>query len=216
VTGPAPATGSTAQTWGLYLAFGALGYVITGLGVILPELRLERDLPRGEAALYPSGFALGLIVVGLLGDRIARRLGRSAIPAAMAALATGALILALGTGRLDTGLGAVLLGLGGAGLVQLGPVALRSLHGRRSTVAISRANAVASAGSVLVPLVVGLALGAGLGWRRPRRRTPATRSRCSDRGDRGRAGRGTTRTARSRRRACSRCPSGGPSSRTCR
>jgi len=41
--------------------------VPTGLGAILPELRAERDLPRGEAALYPSGFALGLVVVGPVG-----------------------------------------------------------------------------------------------------------------------------------------------------
>ncbi|MFC7733317.1 hypothetical protein [Actinomadura keratinilytica] len=57
----------TAGTPVRHTAFGRLGHVPTGLGAILPELRAERDLPRGEAALYPSGFALGLVVVGPVG-----------------------------------------------------------------------------------------------------------------------------------------------------
>jgi predicted MFS family arabinose efflux permease len=139
--------------------------MLAGLGVILPELRLERDLPRSEAALYPSGFAAGLVVVGLVGDRIARCLGRYAVPAAVAALAGGVVLLMLGTGRLDTGLGAVVMGLGGAGLVQLVPAELRTQHGERGAVAIGEANATASCASVLAPLLVGVAIGAELGWR---------------------------------------------------
>ncbi|WP_243709013.1 hypothetical protein, partial [Actinomadura sp. GC306] len=75
----------TSSTFGLYLAFGCLGYLLTALGAILPELRAERGLPRAEVALYPSAFALGLVVVGLVGHRLAERLGRLAAPAALAA-----------------------------------------------------------------------------------------------------------------------------------
>ncbi|GAA2435206.1 hypothetical protein GCM10010191_57290 [Actinomadura vinacea] len=154
----------TPAVLGLYAAFGCLGYLLAGLGAILPELRAERDLPRGEAALYPSAFALGLVVVGLLGHRAAARLGRHALPAALSALVGGAAILALGDGRLGTGAGALILGLGGAGLVQLVPAALRA-DGDGGAVAIGEANAVSSAASVLAPLLVGAALAAGLGWR---------------------------------------------------
>ncbi|NDU77211.1 hypothetical protein GWI34_32000, partial [Actinomadura sp. DSM 109109] len=160
-----PATGRTAETLGLYAAFGCLGYLLTALGAILPELREERGLPRAEAALYPSAFALGLVVVGLAGHRLAARLGRSAIPLALASLAGGAALLAAAGGRAGTAAGALVLGLGGAGLVQLVPAALRAAHDGDGTIQIGEANAVSSAASVLSPILIGAALAHHLGWR---------------------------------------------------
>ncbi|MGW3769397.1 MFS transporter [Actinomadura verrucosospora] len=160
-----PATGRTAETLGLYAAFGCLGYLLTGLGAILPQLREERGLPRAEAALYPSAFALGLVIVGLVGHRLAARLGRYAIPAALTALVGGAALLAASGERLGTASGALVLGLGGAGLVQLVPAALRAAQHGDGTVQIGEANAVSSAASVLSPILIGAALAHGLGWR---------------------------------------------------
>ncbi|MEV0667475.1 MFS transporter [Actinomadura luteofluorescens] len=160
-----PATGRTRETLGLYAAFGCLGYLLTALGAILPQLREERGLPRAEAALYPSAFALGLVIVGLVGHRLAARLGRYAIPAALTALVGGAALLAASGGRLGTAAGALVLGLGGAGLVQLVPAALRAAHPGDGTIQIGEANAVSSAASVLSPILIGAALAHGLGWR---------------------------------------------------
>ncbi|GAA2092939.1 MFS transporter [Actinomadura alba] len=155
----------TRNTLGLYAALGCLGYLLTGLGAILPRLQEERGLSRVEVGLYPSAFAAGLIIVGVAGHHLNRLLGRFAVPAALALLGTGAVILAAGTDRLITGAGALVLGTGGAGLVQLVPAALRAEHGDPATEPISEANAVASGASVLAPLIVGAALGADLGWR---------------------------------------------------
>uniref|UniRef100_UPI001A95476B hypothetical protein n=1 Tax=Actinomadura fibrosa TaxID=111802 RepID=UPI001A95476B len=63
---PVQAIRRTSGTLALYGAFGCLGYLLTGLGAILPELREERGLPRAEAALYPSAFALGFVVAMLV------------------------------------------------------------------------------------------------------------------------------------------------------
>ncbi|SNR48613.1 MFS transporter [Actinomadura mexicana] len=155
----------TRETLGLYAAFGCLGYLLTALGAILPELREERGLPRAEAALYPSAFALGLVIVGLTGHRPAARLGRCAIPAALTALVGGAALLAASGGRLGTAAGALVLGLGGAGLVQLVPAALGAAQHGDGTIQIGEANAVSSAASVLSPILIGAALAHGLGWR---------------------------------------------------
>jgi cyanate permease len=155
----------TRNTLGLYAAFGCLGYLLTGLGAILPQLRSERGLSRVEVGFYPSAFAVGLIIVGVAGHHLTRLLGRYAVPAALAMLGTGAMILAAGTDRVVTGAGALVLGLGGAGLVQLVPAALRAEHGDPATAPISESNAVASGASVLAPLIVGATLGADLGWR---------------------------------------------------
>ncbi|GGT78301.1 MFS transporter [Actinomadura citrea] len=161
----AAAPARTPETLGLYAAFGCLGYLLTALGAILPQLREERGLPRAEAALYPSAFALGLVIVGLVGHRLAARLGRYAIPAALTALVGGATLLAASGGRLGTAAGALVLGLGGAGLVQLVPAALRAAHHGDGTIQIGEANAVSSAASVLSPVLIGVALAHGLGWR---------------------------------------------------
>jgi hypothetical protein len=148
----------------LYAALGCLGYLLNGLGAVLPQLRDELALGRSEVALYPSGFALGLLAVGSVGDRLAQRLGRWALPATLAALGGGALLLAAASRGLS-GAGALLLGLGGAGLVQLVPAGLRAEHGQRAAVAIGEANAVSSTASALAPPLVGVAIAAGVGWR---------------------------------------------------
>jgi fucose permease len=155
----------TRNTLSLYAGLGCLGYLLTGLGAILPQLRSERGLSRVEVGLYPSAFALGLIIVGVAGHHLSRLLGRHAVPTALTFLGAGAVILAAGTDRVVTGAGALVLGIGGAGLVQLVPAALRAEHGDPATAPISEANAVASSASVLAPLVVGAALAGGLGWR---------------------------------------------------
>jgi hypothetical protein len=148
----------------LYAALGCLGYLLNGLGAVLPELREELALSRAEVALYPSGFALGLLALGSVGDRLAHLLGRRALPATLAALGSGARLLAVGN-RALSGAGALLLGLGGAGLVQLVPAGLRAEHGQRAAVAIGEANAVSSTASALAPPLVGAAIAAGAGWR---------------------------------------------------
>ncbi|WP_412516320.1 MFS transporter [Actinomadura madurae] len=165
---PAAATAPASSgrgTLALYGTFGCLGYLLTALGAVLPELREERGLPRAEAALYPSAFALGLVVVGLVGHRLAERLGRYALPTALTALVGGAALLAAGGGRLGTAAGALVLGLGGAGLVQLVPAALRAAHQGDGTIQIGQANAVSSAASVLSPVIIGVTLAHNLGWR---------------------------------------------------
>ncbi|TDD58888.1 MFS transporter, partial [Actinomadura darangshiensis] len=164
-TDRAPASGRSAATLGLYATLGCLGYLLTALGAILPELREERGLPRAEAALYPSAFALGLVVIGLVGHHLAERLGRRALPASLAALVGGAALLAASGERMGTAAGALVLGLGGAGLVQLVPAALRAAHHGDGTIQIGEANAVSSAASVLSPILIGAALAHDLGWR---------------------------------------------------
>ncbi|MDY7101473.1 MAG: hypothetical protein S0880_09830, partial [Actinomycetota bacterium] len=86
-------TGRDAVTLGLYAALGCLGYVITGMGAILPVLRDEQGLTRGDVALYPFGFAAGLVIVGFVGDRVAARLGRVMLPVSLVGLASGASLL---------------------------------------------------------------------------------------------------------------------------
>src|SRR5215208_3769231 len=63
-------------TW---LAFGMLGfynYLLSGLDPLMPSLREELGLSYTIASLHFGAFAVGMILAGLVGDRVVRRHGR--------------------------------------------------------------------------------------------------------------------------------------------
>ena len=152
-------------TWLLYAAFACMAFLLNGMGAVLPPLQADLRVSRGEVAFYPSLFALGLIVVGLVGAPLVGRIGRAAaIRAAVGAILAGGLLVAAPQ-RLATLLGALMLGLGAALLIQLVPAILATSHPHAPAAAIGEANGLASAASVLAPLAVSAALAAGFGWR---------------------------------------------------
>ena len=142
-----------------------MAFLLNGLGAVLAPLQVELGVKRGDVAFYPSLFALGLVVVGLSGGSLIGRIGRRAtLRLSISGMVLGALLFAV-PGRIPTLLGALLLGLGAALLIQLMPAFLAAIHGRSATAAVGEANGVASAASVVAPLAVGAALSVGLGWR---------------------------------------------------
>jgi MFS family permease len=152
-------------TWLLYGVFGAMAFLLNGLGAVLAPLQTELGVKRGDVAFYPSLFAVGLVVVGLTGGSLVSRIGRGAtLRLSTGGMMVGALFFAL-PGRVPSLIGALLLGLAAALLIQLMPAMLAALHARSATAAVGEANGVASTASVLAPLLVGAALSLGLGWR---------------------------------------------------
>lgn len=153
------------MTWLLYGVFGCMAFLLNGLGAVLAPLQIELGVTRGDVAFYPSLFALGLVVVGLSGGSIVARMGRrAALRLSIGGMVLGGLMFAV-PGRFPTLIGALVLGLGAALLIQLMPAILASLHALSATAAVGEANGVASAASVVAPLAVGAALSLGLGWR---------------------------------------------------
>ena len=142
-----------------------MAFLLNGMGAVLPPLQADLRVSRGAVAFYPSLFALGLIVVGLVGAPLVGRIGRAAaMRAAVGAILAGGLLVAAPQ-RLATLLGALLIGLGAALLIQLVPAILATSHPHAPAAAIGEANGLASAASVLAPLAVSAALAAGFGWR---------------------------------------------------
>ena len=142
-----------------------MAFLLNGLGAVLPPLQKELRVSRGEVAFYPSLFAAGLVVVGLVGGPLVTRMGRvAALRLAITGLLLGGLLIAAPV-RVVTLLGALLLGLAAALLIQLVPAVLAAHQPQASTARIGEANALASAASVLAPLAVSVSLAIGLGWR---------------------------------------------------
>lgn len=142
-----------------------MAFLLNGLGAVLEPLQKDLRVSRGVVAFYPSLFAAGLLVVGLFGGGILNWIGReAALRLSLGGIILGGLLLAV-PAWVATLLGALLLGVGAALLIQLVPAALSAIHPHVPAAAIGEANGLASAASILAPLAVSAALAAGLGWR---------------------------------------------------
>jgi MFS family permease len=149
-----------------YVAGGCLGYLINGLGPILPFLQADLGVGRTEVASYPLLYAVGLVCVGLTGERVVDRFGRRTVFwSALVGMTVGAVLLGLSVSVVTAAVGAAVMGSGGALLVLLIPAVLADRHGRLGAGAIAEANGISSAASILAPLLVAAAVATGLGWR---------------------------------------------------
>jgi MFS family permease len=152
-------------TWLLYVVLSCLSFLLNGLGAILVPLQKDLHVDRNEVAFYPTLFAVGLVMVGVVGGKVVGRVGRAvALRASIGGMIVGGLLLATSMHAL-TLLGALLLGIGGAMLIQVIPALLMELHPHAPAAAVGEGNGLASAASVLAPLAVAGALATGLGWR---------------------------------------------------
>ena len=154
------------RTWLTYLLFGFYGALIDGLGPSLAGLRTDLGLSHAAASLHSSMFAIGMLAAGLTGDRVIKRLGRlGTLWLAATGMTAGTFIFVLGRVEPITLLGALAMGTLGSFLTVLVPAILSDLHGSARSAAFSEASSVSSAGGALAPILIGVSLFAGLGWR---------------------------------------------------
>jgi fucose permease len=158
--------GRDALTWYSYLLLGYFTYVVSIQGNILPFLRDELDLSYRAVSLHTSAIALGIILVGLLGERAIRGLGRRPmLIAATLGSAAAALLLTLAPAILVSVGACFLFGAIGAFIPAMVPAILSDLHGPRREIAFAESNAVACLFATAAPVLTGLAVWLGLGWR---------------------------------------------------
>ncbi|MDR8413192.1 hypothetical protein MTP10_31225 [Nonomuraea sp. 3-1Str] len=134
------------------LAQVALGFTINSLGACLVLLARDLDTPAGELAWLSSSFGAGLLVVGAAGRWALRRGPQPALLGAALVAAAGAALLATAPTAPTAAAGALLLGLGAAGLVLVTPALL---SGPDAAARLTRANAAASVSALLGPLAIG-------------------------------------------------------------
>ncbi|WUJ71263.1 MFS transporter [Kribbella soli] len=141
------------------IALSAMGFVLAGLGACVAILARDLDEPPARLALLSSGFAVGLVVVALIGPRLLRSWS---IPTAMSfgsvVCAFGAVLIAVAPAYAVVIAGTLCVGLGGAMLTLVAPL---MLNGPTAAVRLSRVNAVASGTGILAPLAIGAIDGLG-------------------------------------------------------
>src|SRR5215212_4096028 len=153
-------------TW---IAFGMLGfynYLLSGLGPLMPSLREELGLSYTIASLHFSAFAVGMILAGLVGDRLVRRYGRRTVFWTGAlGLVAGAVALTLFHTPVLTVGSVLLMGAVGSLVLILIPAILADRHGENRAVAIVEANLLSAATGAMAGLLIGLGEQTHAGWR---------------------------------------------------
>ncbi|MFK4089130.1 MFS transporter [Kribbella sp. NPDC020789] len=136
------------------VSLSSMGYLLAGLGACVAILARDLDEPTGRLALLSSAFAVGLVVVAVVGPMLLRSWSIGVVlRAGSFVCAIGAALLALAPVYVVVVVGGLCVGLGGALLVLVAPL---MLHGPTAAARLSRVNAVASAAGILAPLAIGL------------------------------------------------------------
>jgi fucose permease len=154
-----------AVTWYCYLLLGFLNFALTIQGNVLPFLMSGLGLSYGTASLHSSAIAAGMIVVGLAGDRLARRLGRGlGMRLATFGVILGLLLVAFGPVVSLTLAGCLLIGVPGALIPAVGFAVLADVQGPYRDVAYNESNAVCYAFAISAPLSMSACLWLAIPW----------------------------------------------------
>src|SRR5688572_7167721 len=153
-------------TWLAYAMLAYIGFTQSMLGPLMPFLRSELSLNYTLGGLLPAATAVGLILSGLSGDRLARHWSRRVV-FWVGALGLAAAAVLLGLSRYFGMVFVAVMGIGfGSSLTQVMIQALLAdQHGERRSIAFTEANVAASLSTTLTPLVIGSLQSAGIGWR---------------------------------------------------
>lgn len=155
-----------AVTWIAYLALAQFTFFLNIQGNIIPFLKDEFALPYSVVTLHPAAVALGLIVSGLIGERLTKRLGRRAsVTLGLAGMGLGALFIVFAPHPAVSIFGCFLMGTLGCLVLIVIPTLLADWHGANRTVAIGEANGVSYVASLTAALAVGGFVALGLDWR---------------------------------------------------
>ena len=155
----------TRLTWLAYLALAYYSCALNGLGPVMEFLRGDLHLSYAETSLHTTAFALGMVAVGLFGDRVIRDRGRrQALVIGLGGLAAGSVLLVGARTFILSLAGAFLMGSLGSLLLVLVPSILADEHGAARAVALNEGNMLASVCALLVPLFVGVLALTLLGW----------------------------------------------------
>jgi fucose permease len=147
-----------------FLAF--YSFFINGFGPITPFIKDELGLSYTVASLHFSAFAAGMLIAGLTGNRVVRRVGRlNAAWIGGFGISAGTLMLLAGRTPLVTVGASFAMGLVGTLILVVVPAALSERHGELRAAAIAEANVIASLVAMAAPLSVGLSARLTGDWR---------------------------------------------------
>jgi MFS family permease len=153
----------------LVLAFARLslaGYLLYGFGYVVPLLRQDLGLSDALAGLHASAIAVGIILSGLAGDRVARRLGADgAGRTAVLGVGAAGFAVAVAPHVVVSLVAGVVFGFFAGVVLSSVNQQLSALGGRAASVALARANLAALVATLVAPLAIAALDDLGVGGR---------------------------------------------------
>lgn len=139
-----------------FAAYAVGTFVMYGFGSVTPLLRTELGIADWLIGVHASAIAIGLIVWGVLGNRVARRLGGigPAERLAEAGVALAAVAMALAPHPIASLLASLLVGLCAGVIISWVNQRLAQPGGRDASVALARANLVAISAALTAPIAI--------------------------------------------------------------
>jgi len=149
-----------------YAQASCFGWLIFGSGPAISFLRDDLHLSRAMASAHSLGMSIGGITAGLSAQKLIHHFGRGKLLRwASIVLALGILLFTVGRIVPLTLLGFTLCFLGGVTIVQSTAAFLSHHQGKFASASISELHGVAAAFGLLSPVVIGLCVTYGFGWR---------------------------------------------------
>lgn len=153
-------------TWLLYALLGLWAYWLYAFSPAVPQLRDEQHVSSGAASLHSLALAVGGVLAGVVSPRLMRRFGR----ANTMWLSTGGAVLGVTLFVLARPIwltvpSVFVVSLFGNVLVAGIVATFGERYGRQAPAVITEANGFACAAGAVAPLLLGVAVKTGLGWR---------------------------------------------------
>ena len=156
----------TSGTWIAYLALTYFALVLNCLGPVTSFIRIEQRLTYSQAGMLGSSFACGFVAASLLAAGISRKLGSwHTLTLACVGLISGSALICVAKNFAVVLTGAFLAGTLGSLIISEVPLVLVREQQHRSVIALTEANALASATAIFGPAAVSLAEWSNFGWR---------------------------------------------------
>ncbi len=153
------------DAWPSYAALATIGYLMYGVGAIVPYLRSQLGISDTEVGLHSTMMAVGIVLSGALAASLDRRLGEVAVRgAAVVGLTIAVIALAVAPALVVTLAAALGVGLGTGTLLGYANATLGHPGGRLARLRVARANVWAMAAAFVCPVVLAGAAVAGLPW----------------------------------------------------
>lgn len=161
-----PALHRTPLTWAMYCSNGVSAFFVYSVGPATPLIADDLGISRQAASLHGAAMAAALLTTGVIATPIIRRFGRlMSISLSMILMAVGVLLVLIAPALWVSLLGAYLAGTGGAVAAVGANATLADEHPDVAPAVLTEANAMAGWVGLFAPLLMGLFLSAGLGWR---------------------------------------------------
>lgn len=156
----------TPFVWALYLILGLFSFMLSMIGPMVPYLQAEFGISYTIAGLHQSIFAFGMVGMGFFARSVIKKTGITAsIWGGMAIMLIGLLIMVLAPVTAVTLSGVLIMSLGGTVSLSATQTAFANFPSAHRGKVIMEANVMASALTMLVPVVLFLGSMTFFGWR---------------------------------------------------